>query len=207
MAAMAERIAGSRFAANTDAPSLNVSEDEHAGLGQRCLAYAIDTVLLFGFSMAFGAAAFLVIFLGTDTGRSNITDNEEWGFVVLLLATFPAWFLFNLALVSKRGYTVGQYVMGLRVQDENGERPRPGRTALYWVALHPLLFHPFLAVPWGLFATLGVTFAGSGLVFVLALAMVFLCLVTPLFTLIFVATDPHRRGIHDRLARMKVVQL
>ncbi len=207
MAVMAERIADSRFAANTDASSLHAPEDEHAGLGQRCLAYAVDTVLLFGFSMAFGAAAFLVIFLGTDTGRSNITDGEEWGFVVLLLATFPAWFLFNLALMAKRGHTVGQYVMGLRVVDETGEQPKATRVAAYWVALHPLLYHPFLALPWGLFAALGVTFAGSGLLFVFALAMVFLCLVTPLITLIFVATDPRRRGIHDRLARMKVVRL
>ncbi len=207
MAAMAERVAGSSFAVNADVGALHVPEEEHAGLGQRCLAYAVDSVLLFGFCMAFGAAAFLVIFLGSDTGRENITDGEEWGFVVLLLATFPAWLAFNVGLVSLRGHTVGQYIIGLRIVDETGARPEPGRVLLYWLALHPLLFHPLLALPWGLFAALGITIAGSGLLFVLSLAVVFLCLVTPLVSLIFIAIDPQRRGIHDRLARIKVVQL
>jgi uncharacterized RDD family membrane protein YckC len=127
--------------------------------------------------------------------------------VAFLLATFPAWLAFNLTLMTMRGYTVGQYVIGLRVTDESGERPEPRRIALYWLALHPLLFHPLLALPWALFATLGVTIAGSGLLFVLALAMTFLCLVTPFVSLIFVALDPQRRGIHDRLAGIRIVQI
>jgi uncharacterized RDD family membrane protein YckC len=192
---------------NAEAATPQAPEDAQAGLGPRCLAYAVDTVLLFGFCMAFSAAAFLVIFLGSDTGRSNITDSEEWAFVAFLLATFPVWYVFNVGLVAMRGHTVGQYVIGLRTVSETGEQPAPGRVALYWLAVHPLLFHPFLALPWGLFATLGVTIAGSSLLFVLALAMAFLCLVTPLVSLIFIALDPQRRGIHDRLARMRVVQL
>ena len=56
-------------------------------------------------------------------------------------------------------------------------------------------------------ATLGVTVAGSEFLFVFALAMAFLCLVTPFVTLLFVAIDPGRRGIHDRLARIEVVRL
>src|SRR5690606_24855556 len=98
-------------------------EDDQAGLAQRCLAYAVDSVLLFGFSMAFSAAAFLVIFVGSDTGRNNITDDQEWGFVALLLATFPAWLVFNLGLMIRRGHTVGQYVLGLRAVDEAGNKP------------------------------------------------------------------------------------
>jgi len=207
MAAMAERVAGSRLAVNADVASPHVPEDEEARLGSRCLAYAVDSVLLFGFSMAFSAAAFLVIFLGSDTGRSNITDGEEWAFVAFLLATFPAWLVFNLGLMATRGYTVGQYVIGLRVIGESGERPEPRRVVLYWLALHPLLFHPLLALPWALFATLGVTIAGSEVLFILALAMTFLCLVTPFVSLVFVAIDPQRRGIHDRLAGIRIVQL
>lgn len=192
---------------NADVANTPVSEDDQAGLGQRCLAYAVDSVLLFGFSMAFSAAAFLVIFLGSDTGRSNITADEEWAFVAFLLATFPAWLVFNLALMINRGHTVGQYVIGLRARDIEGHAPSPGKVVLYWLALHPLLFHPLLALPWGLFATLGVTIAGSEVLFVLALAMVFLCLVTPFVTLVSVAVDPQRRGIHDRLAGIRIVQL
>jgi uncharacterized RDD family membrane protein YckC len=207
MAAMAERVAGSRLALNADAASPYVPEEKQARLWPRCLAYAVDSVLLFGFCMAFSAAAFLVIFIGSDTGRSNITDGEEWGFVAFLLATFPAWLAFNLGLMAMRGHTVGQYVIGLRVTGETGEKPEPRRVVLYWLALHPLLFHPLLALPWALFATLGVTIAGSELLFILALAMTFLCLVTPFVTVIFVALDPQRRGIHDRLAGIRIVQL
>jgi hypothetical protein len=157
--------------------------------------------------MAFAAAAFLVIFFGSDTGRSNISDDEEWAFVAFLLATFPAWYLFNVGLGALKGHSVGQYVVGLRLTDEAGQPPRLGRVAAYWLALHPLLFHPLLALPWGLFATLGVTIAGSEVLFVLALAMVFLCLVTPFVTLVFMAIDRQHRGIHDRLAGVRVIRL
>ena len=207
MTAMAERVAGSRLAVKAGEAPSQVPDEEQAGLGPRCLAYAVDSMLLFGFCMAFSAAAFLVIFLGSDTGRRNISDGEEWAFVAFLLATFPAWLVFNVGLVTTRGHTVGQYVIGLRVVNQSGEQPEPGRVVMYWLALHPLLFHPFLALPWGLFATLGVTIAGSSLLFVLALAMAFLCLVTPFASLLFMALDPQRRGIHDRLAGIRIVQL
>lgn len=157
--------------------------------------------------MLFGAAALLVILLGSGSGRSNITNGEEWGFIALLLASFPAWLAFNVALVAARGHTVGQYVMGLRTVGESGNRPELSRVTLYWLVLHPLLYHPLLALPWALIAVLGITFAGSSLLFVVSLVVVLLCVVTPFLSLIFVAVDPRRRGIHDRLARIRVVQL
>jgi uncharacterized RDD family membrane protein YckC len=98
-------------------------------------------------------------------------------------------------------------VIGLRVVDESGAAPSAGRAALYWVALHPLLYHPILALPWLLFAIVGVTLAESQVLFILALGIVFLCFAAPVANLIFVAIDPQRRGIHDRLAGMKVVHL
>lgn len=207
MTGMAERIVRPGFAANSDTSSLHVPEDDRASLGRRCLAYLVDSVLLFGVCMAFGAAAFLVILLGSDMGRATITDGQELGFVAFLLAAFPAWMVFNIALMSARGHTVGQYVMGLRTVGEAEVQMTPARVALYWLALHPLLFHPLLALPWALFAALGVTIANSPFLFVLALAMVLLCIVTPLVSLIYAFLDSQQRGIHDRLARVKVVQL
>lgn len=204
---MAERAVGARVAANAGAGAPDVPRDESAGLGPRSLAYLIDSVLLFGVCMAFAAAAFLVIFIGSDSGRSTITEGQESAFVAFLLATFPAWFVFNAALTSLRGYTVGQYVIGLRVVTEAGRTPEPLRAAAYWLALHPLLFHPFLALPWALFAILGVTFAESEVLFVFGLAVVFLCLAAPIAALIFMSVDPQRRGIHDRLAGVRVVRV
>lgn len=197
----------SRLAVNTGATAPEVPEEEHAGLGARCLAYAIDSVLLFGVCMLFGTAAFLVIFIGSDSGRSNITDRQEWAFVGFLLATFPVWYAFNVVLGATKGFTVGQYVMGLRAATETGRPAEPLRMAAYWLALHPLLFHPLMALPWGLFAALAVTIAGSEVLFILALAMAFLCLVAPLAGLLFMALDPQRRGIHDRLAGIRIIRL
>ena len=204
---MAERLAGSGLLTDAAFSESQPVDDDHVDLGTRCLAFAIDSILLFGFCMAFGAAAFLVIFLGSDTGQSNISESEEWGFVGFLLATFPAWYVFNVGLMALRGHTVGQYVMGLRTVAGSGRRPPAIHVAAYWLALHPLLFHPFLAFPWALFATLGVTIAGSEALFVFALAIAFLCMVGPIVNFIFVALDPQRRGIHDRLSGLRVVRL
>lgn len=204
---MAERLVGSGLLTNAASSEPRPVDEDHVDLGTRCLAFAIDSTLLFGFCMVFGAAAFLVIFLGSDTGRSNISEGEEWGFVGFLLATFPAWYVFNVALMASRGHTVGQYVIGLRTVAGSGQRPSAVQVVTYWLALHPLLFHPFLALPWALFATLGVTIAGSEALFVFALAVAFLCLVGPLVNFIFVAVDPQRRGVHDRLSGLRVVRL
>jgi uncharacterized RDD family membrane protein YckC len=207
MIAMAERLADSGMLASASSNASPIEDDDRASLGARALAFILDSVLLFGFCMAFGAAAFLVIFVGSDTGRNTISDGEEWGFVAFLLATFPAWFAFNVGLMSMRGHTVGQYVIGLRTVRADGGKPSANQVGLYWLALHPVLFHPFLALPWLLFATLGVTFASSEALFVFALAIALLCLVGPLVNIIFVAIDPQRRGVHDRLGGIKVARL
>lgn len=192
---------------NADANAPYTSEDEGAGLGARFLAYAVDSAVLFGVSMLFATAGFLVIFLGSDSGRSSISESQELGLLLLLMATLPAWYVLNVFLTAKRGYTIGQYVMGLRISDETGERPALRRAAAYWVALHPLIFHPIMALPWLLFALIGVTRAESQLVFVLALCVAFLCLAAPVAGLLFILVDPRRRAIHDRLAGLKVVRL
>jgi uncharacterized RDD family membrane protein YckC len=203
---MAERLAASGLGMNSGA-SPYVPEDDIASMGGRFLAYAVDSAVLFGFIMVFATAAFLVIFIGSDTGRDNVTDGQEWGLLAFLIATFPAWYLLNVFLVTMRGQTIGQYVMGLRVMGEEGVSLRLSRIAIYWVALHPLLFHPMLALPWVLFAYFSLAIADSELLFIVALAIALLCLVTPLVNLIFIATDPSRRAIHDRLARLRVVRL
>lgn len=171
------------------------------------LAYLVDSTVLFGFCMVFATIGFMVIFLGSEAGRSTITARQEWGLLLSFMATVPVWYTFNTVLMSARSHTVGQYVLGLRVVAEDGHRPRPGRVAVYWLALHPLLFHPLLVLPWVLFAFMGVAIAGSGTLFLMATVVVFLCLVAPLANLAFMLANRKRQGIHDKLAGLKVVRI
>jgi len=204
---MAERLAASRLAVNRDADAEYAPADDHAGVGIRILAFAVDSALLFGVTMLFAAAAGAVILLGSDSGRSNVTDGQEWGLVAFLLATLPAWFAFNVLFGARKGATVGQYMMGLRFLNDENETPKPRRVALYLMALHPLLFHPVLAIPWVLFGALSVTLAENELVFTLAIAVAIASILAPFVNFGFILADPERRGIHDRLAGLRVVRL
>jgi uncharacterized RDD family membrane protein YckC len=127
--------------------------------------------------------------------------------VSVLLATCPAWLIAGVLFVSSKGYTVGQYVIGLRSVDEQGNKPTLRRTLGHWLALHPLLFHPVLAGPWLLFAYVGVALAESEVLLIAGMAVALVCFVGPLAGLTFALSDPQRRGIHDRLAGVKVIRL
>jgi uncharacterized RDD family membrane protein YckC len=127
--------------------------------------------------------------------------------MAVLFAALPVWFVATWLFVSRKGATVGQYVMGLGILNAEDQAPRPKRVALYLVALHPLLFHPVIAVLWFLFAWLAVTLAENELLFTLCVALAFINLAGPFVNLGFILADPERRGIHDRLAGQRVVRL
>ena len=187
-----------------DATTADASEQTHAGASARILAYLIDSLVLFCFAVVFTVAAALVLFLDSDQGRDQITDAEAWAFTGILALTIPAWFLAGLLTYLKLGQTVGQYVTGLRVQNEDGTAPQTGQLAVYWLALHPLLYHPFFSGLWFLLAYVSISLAKSDVLFVLGVAIGLLCLVAPLVGLVFMLSDPERRTIHDRLARIRV---
>lgn len=204
---MAERLAASGIPLDRDANAEYAPTDDRAGVGPRVLAFAIDSALLFGVSMVFAAVAGGFILLGSDGGRSNVTEGQEWGLMVSLLATIPVWFVATLLIVTIRGATLGQYVVGLGIRDANDRPPALKRVALYLLAAHPLFFHPVLAGIWFLFGWFTVSLAENEVVFTLCLALSFAGLIGPLLNLGFILTDPERRGIHDRLAGLRVVRL
>jgi len=191
----------------TDATAGVASEQANAGASARVLAYLIDSVVLFCFLIVFLLAATLVLFLDSDQGRDQITDAEAWAFVGILTASVPAWLLAGWAVYVRLGQTVGQYVMGLRVQNEDGSPPQKRRLLLYWLALHPLLYHPFFCGVWFLLAYVGVSLAESDVLFVLGTAMGLLSFVAPPVGLVFMLSDPQRRTIHDRLTGLRVQRL
>lgn len=190
-----------------DATTADASERAHAGVRERALAYLIDSLVLFCFSMVFAVAAALVLFLDSDQGRDQITDAEAWAFTGISAATVLAWLVAGVVMHLKLGQTVGQYVMGLRVQGEDGTAPQAGRLIVYWLALHPLLYHPLLCGIWFLVAYVGISLAESDVLFVLGTAMGLLSLVAPLAGLVYMLSDPQRRTIHDRLAGVRVQRL
>lgn len=168
------------------------------------MAYVLDSVFLFAFTMLFATAAGANIFLRSDSGRDNASDGTIWLSVYMLLLTVPAWFLFNLVLTSRRGHTVGQYVMGLRLASVDGVPLTVKRLATYWLALHPLLYHPMLAGFWLLFAWVAISISENDVLLVLGLALAILCILAPLVSLAFAGFDRQHRGVHDRLAGIRV---
>ena len=190
-----------------NATTADASGQIHATARARIVAYLIDSVVLFCFSMAFTVVAGLVLFLDSDQGRDQITDAEAWAFTGILTATVPVWLFAGLLMQFRLGQTVGQYVAGLRIQTEDGTALTVRRLVLYWLALHPLLFHPLFSGIWFLLAYVGISLAGSDVLLVLGLAMGLLSLATGPVSLLFMLSDPGRRAIHDRLAGLRVQRL
>jgi uncharacterized RDD family membrane protein YckC len=205
---MAERLATSRLAARrqarTGATTLN---DRHTGLGARFVAYLLDTLVLFGFTMLFATVAFLHLFLRTDYGNDNASDAAIWTTMAVLMLTVPGWLIFNLGLLLRRRQTIGQYVVGLSIEKEDGGEPGLARLILYNLALHPLLFHPLLSVFWGGFAYVALALSGSEAVVLASFAVALLCLVAPLIGLFYASGNAGRRALHDRIAGIRVVRL
>ena len=190
-----------------DASTGYANDTDHAGAGARILAYLIDSVVLFCFSIIFLVAAFLVLFIDSDEGRDEISNGEGWAVVALLLANLPAWVACSVLLCHKRGQTVGQYLMGLGIVAEDGSQPRLGRLVTYWLGLHPLVFHPLMSVVWLFLAWILVAKTTNEVAVIVAGAMALLCFVAPLAGLVLMLSDPQRRALHDRLSGLRVQRL
>ena len=203
---MAERLAVSRLSVQRKA-NFAPQAQEHANLGARVFAYAVDSLVLFAFTMLFVSAAFLNVFFRSDSGRTNPSDAVLWDSVAILMATVPAWLLFNLLLTLRRGQSVGQYIVGLRLVRERGSSPGLLRILVYWLALHPLLFHPLLAAFWIILGLVSVSLAESQVAFIGSVAVALLCLIAPLAGFLFALGDSERRGIHDWIAGTKLVRI
>ncbi len=204
---MAEGTAASSAAVTRKSGAIVNEGTGGAGIRSRLFAYLIDSIVLAAFTLVSFIIAGTSLFLATDGGKGHISDRAEWTFVGILMASVPVWLVLNLGLGVRRGQTVGQFVVGLQVAKEDGERPGPLRLLLYWLALHPLFFHPVLAVSWALFAYLAVVLAGSTVLFIAAVAVVILCFVAPIITLLSLLPDRNRRALHDRIAGVTVVRL
>jgi uncharacterized RDD family membrane protein YckC len=157
--------------------------------------------------MVFAIVAGLIVFVSSNYGDRNPSDAAFLALVIVLLATMPSWLLLTFALLKRRGQTIGQYLFGLRVEREDRGQPTSGQLGAYLTALHPLVFHPGFAGLWGLLAYESVVIVTSSVMLYFSLTMVFLCLVAPVASLLFAAADRQRRGVHDRIAGLRVTML
>jgi uncharacterized RDD family membrane protein YckC len=205
---MAERLAAPRVAERLNAGAAGAGDREEASLRLRVVAYAFDSAALFAVTMVFASISLLYLFLRTDFGETtSVPDSVTWTCVGLLMAAIPAWYLANVYLCKRRGQTVGQYLIGIGIANESGLPPGLFALVVYFLGLHPLLFHPIIGVLWFTFAWTTISIAENSLVFVAVLTLAILCIAAPIATFLFAFADPQRRGIHDRLAGLRVVRL
>jgi len=178
-----------------------------ANLNARISAFLVDTVVLVAFILAFFVASGALLLFASDLGKNDAPDWATYAFVALFSGGLQiAWTGFNLGLVAWRGQTAGKYVLGVKTVSEDLARLSRKQLLIRWFGLHPLLFHPFLALQWAIVVYLAFAF-GSAVGFALSAALVLLCLVAPVVALLAALFDAERRSLHDRLAGTLVVHM
>jgi uncharacterized RDD family membrane protein YckC len=205
---MAEPLAASRMPSRLVAQTKPDQGDALEGvLGSRVVAYLIDSVIIGIVAIAFIGIGFGILLLKTHGGTSDVPDSALWGFVYASLAAVPATAILNFVLLLRRGQTVGQYIIGLRVVREDRGNAGFPQLMLYMVGLHPLVFHPLLAAFWALLAYVALSLTSSDVLVLGSLGIAILCVAGPLVALISGGPDGGRRGLHDRLAGLMVVRV
>ncbi len=160
--------------------------------GHRVLAVAVDLIYggLASLLAALVAGGWLLV--RTGWGRDDVPSGDATFASALLLAATPAWLAWTALRLAQRGATPGQARCGLRVVGTPRRR-------LLRLALHPL------AVPgWLWLAVLAAvaTFEVLAIVFAIAVGIV---LLGGLVTAGRAILRPRARGLHDLIARTRLV--
>jgi uncharacterized RDD family membrane protein YckC len=176
-----------------------------ARLEARLVAFVVDSVVLLSFTLVLLAVAGLQLLIASDFGEKDPPGSSFYAVLAIVMAVIPLWLAFNVVLCRWRGQTVGKYVADIKIVRQDG-RPLGVRTSLVrFLPLHPLLFHPFLALLWLLTAAVATSVTLSAAVLVVTLALVFLSLAAPFLATGSVLLDGRRRALHDRVAGTTVV--
>ena len=177
-----------------------------ARLEARLVAFVVDSVVLLSFTLVLLAVAGLQLLIASDFGKEDPPDSSFYAILAIVMAVIPLWLAFNVVLCRWRGQTVGKYVADIKVVREDGQ-PLGLRTSLVrFLLLHPLLFHPFLALLWLLTAAVVTSLTVSAAVLVVTLALVFVSLAAPFLATGAVLLDGKRRALHDRVTGTTVVR-
>lgn len=147
-----------------------------------------------------------VLLASTGWAEQDASDAELYAFLAIIGVGAPAiWTALNLALLSTRRQTGGQYVAGLRVARADGAPFAPRHALAWWFCLNPLLFSWPMAVVTGFPLAAVIALAlGAFTVFAFTALMV-LCLLAPLAALVSAMLDAQNRALHDRVVGTLVV--
>ena len=177
-----------------------------ATLGARIAAYLIDSIVLLAVLLIFFVIGGAVLLFSSDLGDKDPPDAAFNAFISILIGgPVLFWSLLNLALTRWRAQTAGMYVAGIIVTSEDGKERAPRRVLLRWFGMHPTLYHPLFVPLWTLLAAYATSATLSRGVLLVTIAPAMLCLAVPIANLAAMALDSERRGIHDRIARTRVV--
>jgi uncharacterized RDD family membrane protein YckC len=170
------------------------------------VAFLVDSVVLLTFILVVLAIAGLQLLLTSDLGEEDPPDSSFNAILGITMAVIPLWLAFNVALCRWRGQTVGKYVADIKVVRQDGRPLGLGTSLVRFLLLHPLLFHPFLALLWLLTAAITVSVTVSAAVLRSDPSLVFLSLGAPADRR-RVLLDGRRRALHDRVAGTTVVSV
>ncbi len=171
-----------------------------AHLRTRVGGYAIDMVIFSAITMVMVVLAGFILLFSTNWAEQDPSDAEIYTFLAIIGVGVPlVWTVLNLALLSTRGQTGGQYVAGLRIRREDGAALALRTAALWWFCFNPLLFSWPMAMIAGLPLVAVISLISSRLVFVFFGVIVTLCIACPIIAFIAAAIDQQKRALHDRI--------
>jgi len=158
-------------------------------------------VIFAAIAMVLLVVAGITLLLLTSGASESEPEDRDFYLVLAIfgLGTPVIWTLLNLALLTSRGQTGGQYVAGLRLAREDGQ-PLSNRDAVvWWFCFNPLLFSwPMMAVAAGPLAALVAIVLDWWNIFLFGM-LVLLCIAAPVVAFFSALFDSRNRALHDRV--------
>lgn len=160
---------------------------------RRAIAFAADLIYggLASSLAALAAGGWLLV--RTAWGRDDVPSGDATFASAFLLAATPAWLAWTALRVAQRGATPGQARAGLRVTGRTRRR-------LLRLAVHPL------AVPGWLWLAILAAIATSEPIAILCAVAGAAVLIGGLVTGALAVFQPQVRGLHDVVARTRLVR-
>jgi len=120
---------------------------EVAPFGRRVPGFIIDYMLAVGVSVALYVAYLILGFLaaaaGGEAGAGVFAGSLCFGPVLFTIALLGVGVYNRIYLIGKRGYSIGQGLMNLRLVDHTGAAPKMETAALRFLAQFVLMYVPF----------------------------------------------------------------
>jgi len=180
-------------------------QQQRVGFGTRLIAYFIDTLIIV--ILEWPVTIFLAVFgmasggaVGASIGSNNV-EAVAGGFVGALLGSIGftlvgmiAFIVLYFAIEIFTGYTLGKYIMGVKIYNQNGQKPsmqeslmrfgiKSSHFILVTLTFVFLFISPTLA---NIFNILGLTVG------------------TIVFLGYFMALGQHKQALHDKLSKTAV---